>query len=312
MRNILIGSPYGQIEGLEYELRVALKDEPYNIIEADSIAALSDYSFVTDSSLEIQFNNLDAVFFRYPYDLIPPFTENFADREKTEFWKSLYLLTSHAALNCPMTSWAMRNRFYSLQQCRNVGLHTPKSETQTKDTEESSNSGIFKALGNCFVTDNSTTDFAIRPYCKHMRDGGDEAFVILAQNGTDDLKAALLNDGGVYFHQTKVTGREYRTYWISGKILHYRRVKPSNPGIEVDKSPWPLEEASGDLPPDLCVPLRKLSEGNELSYFCIDLIDDGEKVTIIDFNPLGSLPDYESCPEATQALAEEIIRKASG
>ena len=318
MKYLLIGSVFSDLNNLPAELNRDVGAR-IHLVDVKEIRAFNEKSFSIACGKQFLWDNLLKAFIRYPYDLLPPFSAEFRDREKTEFWKSICLLSSSKSLNCPMASWGLRNRFYSLKKCADFGLKIPQKYAQQGKAAESNpvdfpKPSVLKALGNCFVGEGPLEYPSLKKYCLWMQDGNDEAFIFPAQLSNMDNLAALQNEIGVTYSQDQVSGREFRVYSIGDRLFAYEREKRQPLDSEaidmgLDMSDCRLLKTDYYVPSKFSAALQRMKRSMRLNYACLDVILDPttEEPWVIDFNPLGSLPDYDEHPEVTRALAVELV-----
>jgi hypothetical protein len=317
MKYLLIGSVFSDLNNLFNELHILIGNN-IECIDVEEIEAFDGTSFSTAKTQSISWDDLHKVFIRYPYDLLTPFSAEFRDREHTEFWKSVCLLASSKSLNCPMASWGLRNRLFSLKKCEEFGLKVPLQSVQIGDpgeyqSKDLSKPSVLKALGNCFVGEGPIKYQRLKEHCRWMRDGSDEAFVFPAQVGNSDNLASVQAEIGITYCQEQIHGREFRVYSVGSQVFVFEREprsqnKEAESDMGIDMSDRRLVETDVYLPREFWHGFQKLKSAMRIGYVCLDVILDGKgEPWIIDFNPLGSLPCYNEHPEVHRQLAAELL-----
>lgn len=308
MKNIIIGCPYTNFVNLEKELK---KDKKINCINTKDIISI-DLKKIYTKNKEYFFNDIDSVFIRYPYDLIPPHSGNYKLRENTEYLKSIALILSSKSINPIENTWKYRNRLLSLNIAYNLDINVPYfilSDNLGSSFKyfENKNTPILKSIGNCYFSDeNYILNNTEKKYFAKAEDSGDIAFIFPVQNiSKNDLKK-YIKIAGVYFLQEKIVNikKEYRIYLIENEIFIFSRLDKID---KIDKSEeLYIEDNFSEKYNSEKNKLFKLKDKLNLGFLCLDMIETKDNIFLVDINPLGSLPPYENFPNVTIKLADAI------
>lgn len=309
MKKVIIGCPYGGLKNLEEVLKERGRVCVINTNEITGIT--SHYLYIHNQEKQVPFQNISAAFVRYPYDLIPPHTETYQLREKTEFLKTIGLVLNSVSINKLEQAYSLRNRLYSLGLAETEGLLTP--DTLIIKRGFNSEDSIFrseimtKALGNCYYSEYQPDQN--KKYLSFEQDGDETAYIYPAHMISDKEDAIIHTDkfGACLIQRFIRSDYEFRIYVIGGDIFYYQRgpLKMSDK-TNVDKSSCVYIKPEIKLPEkDKIINLAKSLNMNYLNLDAV-LSSDGKRLMVFDINPYGSLPKYSEHPEATIRLAELI------
>jgi hypothetical protein len=310
--NIILACPYG---GLHAVRKCLLKrSAEVCAIELDGISSLTVDEITLANGESLRFRDVDCAFIRYPYDLIPPHSESFQKRERTEFLKTVGLLFERVSPNPISACWAMRNRMYSFSRATECGIKVVGGSCIRTSWHplcgEPDGERVCKALGNCFVCwDTKSIPEPCIDYFSVEEDDGESAVILPAQVAPDD-GSFLMDSCGVLFTQNRiVSSTEYRIYVVGSSFFAYERA----PVRGVDQSNAPYCETEYAFRQDYVDGLIELQRKTGISYCCYDILkDESGELHLIDINPFGSLPPYDAFGGPTEALADCIFRYASG
>ena len=311
MRYIILGCPYTKMHDLHRALDDYGLPENIGIINAINIDQIASYGIYVGSKL-IKFDNFIVSYVRYPYDLIPPHSKNYQLREETEFYKSIALLFDDIAINRIASTWALRNRAYSLSLANRFGAKVPpflllkdNKQTEIKPAVKYNNYAV-KSIGNCFVSDEINYN-NINKFISKEEDGGEVAYVFPASLLDNKELNEYLSIYNSAFAQMPVYGKaEYRCYFIGGQIIIYERENI----LRFDKSFASYYISDHELKSCTYNSIVRISESFSIDYVCFDVIlDDSGVEWIVDINPYGSVPPYSTFPEVNSALATRIVEK---
>jgi len=312
---IIIGCPYGGVEGLATVLRNTTGEDT-TIIQVEDIGAVSSEEILLHNGRTCLRDDVISAYVRYPYDLIPPHTTTFVRREKTEFLKSIALLLNPVSVNDVGNAWKMRNRLFSLREAASHGVQTPKSLLSGgRLAEELSFSGTpaqtlavtAKAIGNCYVAPpDANIGESLRGFVTLAKDGGESAYIFPASRMSEEQVRTYLDTAGYAFLQDAVRpATEYRCYRVGQSTLVYKRDEIDS----FDRSAATYRETGYSLRQDTQEGVRDLMASVSFQYLCFDVLvtEQGSEV-VIDINPFGSLPPFDRLPAATEQLASLLRR----
>ncbi|MCK5602774.1 hypothetical protein KAR91_12915 [Candidatus Pacearchaeota archaeon] len=307
-KKIILGCPYTDMRDLEHAINKI--DSHTKVINCSQIACVSPNRLYVESTRRwIEIKDFTAAFIRYPYDMIPPHVKTYQLREKTELLKTIALLLSPISLNSVISSWAVRNRLYSLGLAEQFGLLTPSSviinSPKNLDKSMARDFALCKAIGNCFVSEN--TQAISKEFMHFLRveeDDGDTAAIFPASLLSEKDIQSYLTNVPVALLQEYIGGSvEYRGYYINDEFFFYKREEHSS----ADKSAAAYQETSFMPVEDFQSKFRKYARHINLKYICFDLLSKSDNnYVIIDVNPYGSLPKYSQLPEPTDSLAKAL------
>ncbi|MFC1632802.1 hypothetical protein ACFL1U_01500 [Patescibacteria group bacterium] len=312
MNQIIIGCPYDRIIDLKSALKTIAKGSV--IVDVNDVSAVDfDAIYVGSDFKPMRISDFNASFIRYPYDLIPPHTSNYSRREKTELLKTLALLFSDVSINKFSESLRARNRIYSLKVAASCGLNIPSSLIVSRNignfkTDLFSDKVVTKSLGNCYYAKRLNNEEELtKKQLFFTKDGNDSAYIYPAHaiKNAEELNAHI-ESFQVSFLQNCVKGKEFRIYLIGEKIFFYSREKVDG----IDKSAGKKVPIDSPIDNKEKVKLFTLLKKLKLQYLNIDAVIDSatKKFIVIDINPFGSLPDYDTDPEPTLELARLILK----
>lgn len=314
MKKILLGWTFGDTNGLKEAIQRISKNKVLIVDVKEIVAVDLGNVYVGKDFIPYKISEFYSAFIRYPYDLIPPHTQTYTLRESTEFLKTLALLFREISIN-PITHGLLsRNRFYALSLAEKSGLITPFSFVIKNDVSDLKENIlpkvlITKCLGNCYFSEKlSKKDLKFKKYLSFEEDAGDTAYIYPAHKISDKKELNKhIDDFKLCFLQNFVSGDEYRMYVVGNKIFSYKRVTNKRE----DKSSNELLKTEVTLSEKNKKGLLKLVKELHLNYLCLDAVftKKSEKLTIIDINPYGSLPEYGLYPEPSDALASLILRQ---
>ena len=309
MTQIVVGCPYTEMSGLTKSITKFSSE--LEIINVSDIVFISyNNLIVAGATNPISISNIRSAFIRYPYDLIPPHSESFELREKTEFLKTVSLMLKHCAINPVERSWQIRNRLYSLSIAKEKGINVPTSQIVANGMEifELSDRVFVKAMGNCFVSEKETDlNPQLLKFLHREEDDGDIAWIFHAQKFNVDSFAKYVESVGYGFCQNIIKNlKEYRVYIIENELFVYCRDEIE----QEDKSKAAYNKVKEPLDNDYIKLLKDFAKDLGLDYLCMDVIENEKGYFLIDINPFGSLPPYPELPEPTDALAKLMIKKA--
>ncbi|MCG8050176.1 MAG: hypothetical protein JAZ15_03160 [Candidatus Thiodiazotropha endolucinida] len=307
MKIAIIGCPYTGLKNITRAINdLCIND--LRILHTDNVERANNKGILC-KGVFYNYEDISSSFIRYPYDLIPPHSKDYLIREETEFYKSLALLFDNVAINKLTSTWALRNRAYSLHNIGRLGGLTPifnlvRSNGSNYDYIE--NVSAVKAIGNCYVAD------AIDGLSKDQRafvnieeeSDGECAAIFPASKFTKKEAISYINSFRSAFIQTEVQFNvELRCYLIDNEFFIYERETIDR----FDKSFAGYLLSDYELSLTTKNSISKIAEEYRLGYLCFDLILDlNGKENIIDFNPYGSFPPYEEYPEPSRKLAQLI------
>ena len=307
MTNIMLACPYNGLRSVTESLK--RYSDSTRVIDCYELSHVTMQSLCLSTGEQLPLSSIDCAFIRYPYDLIPPHTESFRKREETEFLKTLALLLEGTSPNRITTSWSIRNRIFSMNLARGFGVPVPAhSEIVRSCTTlglQDHEHAICKALGNCFF---SWSSYDIPTECRDCfsieEDDGESAVIMPAQR-VPDAARNLLEECGLVFTQSLIgCSAELRAYLVGDSFFVYQRKLLDG----LDQSAAECLRTDLALPSDLTVALLSFQHSIGLMYCCYDIImDDKLSPTVIDINPFGSLPSYESHPEVADTLSDYIV-----
>lgn len=305
MKAIVVGCPYTDLRPIhEHIQHVAPSVRVVNARDVTRVGFCKIH--VLGEALAI--SEIGASFVRYPYDLIPPHSESFVLRERTEYYKSLALVVDHVALNPVATTWMLRNRIFSLLQAARAGARVPRSEAisaPAPDIHELPEAGrevAVKAIGNCFVTDKAIAlGDDQHTFVERAEDDGDTAYIFPASRVDATQVRVLAEVFGCAFVQMPVNvSVEFRGYLVGKSFFLFER----SPCDEFDKSAASYEETAYQLTETTAEALLQVAQENTMSYLCFDVVlDHAGREWLLDLNPYGSLPPYDAHPGPTDELS---------
>ena len=306
MKNILLGCPYTGLTNIKKAITESSKNKEFRVITTDKITRFSHKGlYLSDEFLPVK--NIHSSFIRYPYDLSPLHSQTYILREEIEFYKSIALLFDSIGINSLKSTWALRNRLYSLSQIESCGANVPEFWlSNTPDTDFIGNDWMIKAIGNCYVAKSKwRLSRARSKFVTMAEDGGDFAAIFPASKLSPKKIARYASLFSSFFTQKAVPNKqEYRCYYVSGKHFIYK--KRDNP--KFDKSVVGYESTDRTLDNKTCTAIEKLAKKHCLNYLCLDVIIDFEdKSHVIDINPYGQFPSYEYFPQPSKAVAELLM-----
>ncbi|MFA4871936.1 MAG: hypothetical protein WC610_02670 [Patescibacteria group bacterium] len=301
------------MKSLEKELKLF---SDVNCLNIDDITGI-DLKRIYTKDNKYYFDDIDSVFIRYPYDLIPPHSQTYNLRENTEYLKTIALILSNKSINPIQLTWKYRNRLLSLKLADKIGLNVPTSIVtkkifNCKDFYKNKSTPISKAIGNCFVSDKTKhTANLTSKYFTLAEDDGDRAMIYPAQQMTINNLEKYLQTVKVVFLQKSIINivKEFRVYLIGKKLFIFSRL--NNLG-KIDKSEeLYIQDNFSNKYSQVKKKLLELKEKMKLGYLCLDIIETRDDLFLIDINPSGSLPPYRKYPAVTKELAR-LIRLFKG
>lgn len=307
MRKVLIGCPYNSLEDLKTSFKKISKKEDLIFLDRDVVGIDDKFIYIGERAEKHQLESFTRVFIRYPYDLIDPHSENYQKRENTEFFKTLGLLFADISINYIKDAHFARNRLYSLKKARESNLKTPNSFILRKNNIDLrfSKTQISKSLGNCYFSQAlPKTKAQLKKILSFEEDSGDTAFIYPPHiiTGNADLKKHI-NMFGICFLQNKISGEEYRVFIVKNQVFFYKREKIDS----LDKSSAELSRVKVGAFEKHKNKFKNLCKNLNLEYLCVDVILEKEPV-VIDINPFGSFPEYNSHPEVVNSLARLLLK----
>jgi hypothetical protein len=309
IKKIILGCPYTGMRDLEIALRKF--DSDVMIINCSEVTSLSTNKIFLDKTKQcIKMVEITSAFIRYPYDMISPHAETYLLREETEFLKSIALLFNDKSINPVISSWAIRNRLYSLTLAKQFGISIPTSAIINSENNIDylfeKDPLLCKAIGNCFVSENTETiSQELLFFLRVEEDDGDIAAIFPASLLNKEKIQNYLSSIPVVFLQEYINDCcEYRGYYVNEEYFFYKREECSL----IDKSGASYQKTTFFPPKDFSRNFNKFAKNINLKYICFDLLVKSEKsFVVIDINPYGSLPKYHLHPDPTDALAKTIL-----
>lgn len=308
MKKIVIGCPYQCLNNLKESL-VLKKNEGDFVFDTEDIEAMDFENIYLRNGEVHAIDSLTAAFVRYPYDLIPPHTETYSLREKTESLKTYALLFDSVSVNKISDNFKTRNRMWSLKTAKVHGLLVPNSVLLSA-VGDSDREGeyITKSLGNCFYSDSDEAySDDLKQYLSYEEDGGDKAYIYSPHK----ISSGEVNDHvekfGVCFIQDFVNKPEYRIFIVGEDIFAYKREVLE----KVDNSAGSLIKSTAVISDFEKQKLLSFAKDLNLGYLCLDVFIDEEtkEITVIDVNPFGSMPKYDKHPEVIDSVAELLLNR---
>ncbi len=281
-------------------------------LSKNNIINVSEVTKIDGSSLwvgrrRVLLSEFKKSFIRYPYDLIPPFTATYRNREAAEYFKTVALLLDHVSVNPLASTWMLRNRAFSLKEAASSGADVAEFVLQTSNSIEiRPGPVVLKSIGNCFVTENeSDVTKSARDFLVSCEDDGDLAVIFPASLVNFRNVSKYLKCFGYAFLQKSVNSdKEFRVYLVDDDCFTY--IRDDVP--EFDKSAARYFETDYDLSCRLLQALHSLRVKYGLGYMCFDVIlDRCGKECVIDVNPYGSMPCFDDFPEVSIALAKVLM-----
>jgi hypothetical protein len=303
MKKIVIGCVYGGHKGLGKALLKHLKGG--QVFSLEDLTGI-DLKNVYFKGKRHSIKSFTSSFIRYPYDLIPPHTHSYEQRERTELFKSAAAAFSGIAINSLEKGFIARIRTFSLGAAERCGLEVPRTMAISESvvSKQFKNGLISKSLGNCFYAYELKKGSKLhKKFLAYEKDGNESAWIYAPHliKDSKDLKSHLKTFGTILLQEI-IKGKEYRVYIVGNKIFSYRRgVNP-----RLDKSFSELLDTPYSFTDKEQKKLFQLVKTLCLPYLCLDIIVSKKKLYVIDVNPFGSLPDYKKLPAATDALARML------
>jgi len=308
MKNyIIVGCPFTQMNGLTKSLHNYGADDI--VVNAEVISGIDYENIIMSDGEFIPIELCSSAFLRYPYDLMPPFTESYLKREETEFFKSLCLLFDDKNFNPVANTWRLRNRLFSLSELKKEGCPVPASLVGENSEfiygSLKQKELAVKSLGNCYVDNVASTEYSQEYFVSEEEDNGDKAIIF----PTSKLNLYHANQykevaGLVYGQEIVDNSKEYRCYLIDEELYHYTREVSSS----FDKSGCAYLPPSGNVDKDIINGVRNLMRKYSMRYLCFDVIEmPDETQMLIDLNPYGALPAYDRYSEPTDSIARKLI-----
>lgn len=309
MKAILLGCPYTGLSSIEIAL-TELGVGGVVVLKTENITRISNDGFSVGSK-SYDYGEVRASFIRYPYDLIPPHSHSYSLREETEFYKTIALMLDEVSINRVSSTWAYRNRSFSLAAAKSKGCNVPNFSLYKKSDYtqlEIHDAVAVKAIGNCFVTENvSELSVSQQEYLCIEEDDGDTAAVFSASKFDPENAATYLDNFGYMFSQNIVVSKlELRCYLVGKQFIIYMREVSDR----FDKSFASYAKTSYELNEKTRNAILEIATKEKFGYLCFDVIVDNQDVEfLIDINPYGSFPSYKLFPELSIALAKELVER---